>query len=303
MVRNNKAFTLIELLVVIAIIAILAAILFPVFAQAKLSAKKAASLSNLKQIGLAEIMYTNDFDDLLPAGGYWFNPGQGDNLGWNDTPQNEWVAQGSPASTVLEVPFYPGPDEETNAFYEIFPYIKSMGLLDNPAVSNDSYYAPAAGAGNTAYIVNGGIESSSTTIADNIAGLITFSEGPTDVRIGWAQPQQFPATNPHHENAIDDNWVGQVFSNYSGNYSFGDGHAKSMPRNSVTYANYGLSGTVYDYFTGLWQNNTWHLHNMAQVGTSAGWQGDDDWQSCGHVDISNTNMASGGIDGTGNPCL
>jgi len=59
----KKAFTLIELLVVIAIIAILAAILFPVFAQAKTAAKKTASLSNIKQIALAEIMYQNDADD------------------------------------------------------------------------------------------------------------------------------------------------------------------------------------------------------------------------------------------------
>jgi hypothetical protein len=53
-------------LVVIAIIAILAAILFPVFAQAKVAAKNAASLSNLKQINLAVIMYTNDYDDTFP---------------------------------------------------------------------------------------------------------------------------------------------------------------------------------------------------------------------------------------------
>lgn len=58
-----KAFTLIELLVVIAIIAILAAILFPVFAQAKLAAKKTVALSNTKQIDLALQMYGNDYDD------------------------------------------------------------------------------------------------------------------------------------------------------------------------------------------------------------------------------------------------
>jgi len=62
----SKGFTLIELLVVIAIIAILAAILFPVFAQAKLQAKKASCLSNIKQSTLAHLMYTNDSDDLFP---------------------------------------------------------------------------------------------------------------------------------------------------------------------------------------------------------------------------------------------
>jgi prepilin-type N-terminal cleavage/methylation domain-containing protein len=63
--KVSRAFTLIELLVVIAIIAILAAILFPVFAQAKLSAKKTADLSNLKQMGTASMIYTADHDDVF----------------------------------------------------------------------------------------------------------------------------------------------------------------------------------------------------------------------------------------------
>lgn len=62
----KRAFTLIELLVVIAIIAILAAILFPVFAQAKESAKKANDLSNAKQMAVGFIMYSADVDDVLP---------------------------------------------------------------------------------------------------------------------------------------------------------------------------------------------------------------------------------------------
>src|SRR5471032_2497520 len=62
----SRAFTLIELLVVIAIIAILAAILFPVFAQAKFAAKKTVDLSNAKQIGLAVKLYLNDSDDTMP---------------------------------------------------------------------------------------------------------------------------------------------------------------------------------------------------------------------------------------------
>ncbi len=63
---TRKAFTLIELLVVIAIIAILAAILFPVFAQAKEAAKKTATLSNFKQTGTSTLMYAADTDDVLP---------------------------------------------------------------------------------------------------------------------------------------------------------------------------------------------------------------------------------------------
>lgn len=61
-----RALTLIELLVVIAIIAILAAILFPVFAQAREKARQTACLSNLKQVGLAVQMYAQDYDENIP---------------------------------------------------------------------------------------------------------------------------------------------------------------------------------------------------------------------------------------------
>lgn len=66
-IGGNKGFTLIELLVVIAIIAILAAILFPVFARARENARRASCLSNLKQIGLSMMMYTQDYDEHLTA--------------------------------------------------------------------------------------------------------------------------------------------------------------------------------------------------------------------------------------------
>ncbi|MCH8978570.1 MAG: prepilin-type N-terminal cleavage/methylation domain-containing protein [Armatimonadetes bacterium] len=70
---RKRAFTLIELLVVIAIIAILAAILFPVFATAKAAAKRTASLSNTKQLQLAMLMYGADYDDNMPIAisGWW----------------------------------------------------------------------------------------------------------------------------------------------------------------------------------------------------------------------------------------
>jgi prepilin-type N-terminal cleavage/methylation domain-containing protein len=66
--NSRRAFTLIELLVVIAIIAILAAILFPVFAQAKEAAKKTSSISNHKQFGTAVNIYLADYDDMMPLG-------------------------------------------------------------------------------------------------------------------------------------------------------------------------------------------------------------------------------------------
>src|SRR3954469_8157623 len=65
---RRRAFTLIELLVVIAIIAILAAILFPVFAQAREAARKTQCLSNVKQIMTGILMYAQDYDEQLPQG-------------------------------------------------------------------------------------------------------------------------------------------------------------------------------------------------------------------------------------------
>jgi len=80
---RTRGFTLIELLVVIAIIAILAAILFPVFAKAREKARQSSCLSNVKQIGLGLLQYAQDFDERLPATYQWYVQG-------NDWPLYSW---------------------------------------------------------------------------------------------------------------------------------------------------------------------------------------------------------------------
>src|SRR5215216_1456391 len=79
-VRQKRGFTLIELLVVIAIIAILAAILFPVFARARENARRSSCQSNLKQIGLGLMQYTQDYDEAMPI--IWNGEGE-----WMDAVQ------------------------------------------------------------------------------------------------------------------------------------------------------------------------------------------------------------------------
>jgi prepilin-type N-terminal cleavage/methylation domain-containing protein/prepilin-type processing-associated H-X9-DG protein len=81
--NKHRGFTLIELLVVIAIIAILAAILFPVFAQAREKARSISCLSNLKQIGTGLAMYVQDYDESFPIADYFTDRGK-----WTD--QHEW---------------------------------------------------------------------------------------------------------------------------------------------------------------------------------------------------------------------
>ena len=91
---KRSGFTLIELLVVIAIIAILAAILFPVFAQAKLAAKKTSALSGVKQQALAVMMYQGDADDVFPTG-FIADSGNPSNL-YSFVPGTTWMRKAFP---------------------------------------------------------------------------------------------------------------------------------------------------------------------------------------------------------------
>ena len=82
--RPKRGFTLIELLVVIAIIALLAAILFPVFSRARENARRSSCASNMKQIGLGFIQYTQDYDEAMPPSNYYLitSPSNADRVTW-----------------------------------------------------------------------------------------------------------------------------------------------------------------------------------------------------------------------------
>lgn len=173
--KRTTAFTLIELLVVIAIIAILAAILFPVFAQAREKARQTSCLSNNKQLGLSVMMYLEDYDETYPLS-YGFYPG----IGWlslysHDVPA-DW-ATNDPATVAAYGAFWANSTQ---------PYVKSLGILACPsgAIYQDPFHAqngdfahPLKPWGNTTYTYNGLLHGYAQAGVNTPAGLILMWEG------------------------------------------------------------------------------------------------------------------------------
>jgi prepilin-type N-terminal cleavage/methylation domain-containing protein len=173
----KKAFTLIELLVVIAIIAILAAILFPVFAQAKMAAKKTASLSNVKQMGTAANIYTTDYDDVLPravgmyGGVYMWNY-------WHDVP-SDWRS-----TNAAWVEFHNGAGINT-----IQPYLKNTQMLEAPGVKKDTSLGGVPVAGKSpatvGYAYNGLMSSYNATALASVSTAPIYSQIQGSNRVGY----------------------------------------------------------------------------------------------------------------------
>ncbi len=176
----RKAFTLIELLVVIAIIAILAAILFPVFAQAKLAAKKTQSLSNLKQIGTAVQIYLSDYDDLFPLAFVNNEAGAGDGYNWNYFIPVFPGSGSLPAGT----PDWKAAGIQSFVFNSMQPYMKNYQMLACPGgvkLATTATYAPTgytySAYTDVTYTYNGLVNGYSSTAVNAVASLPLFWHG------------------------------------------------------------------------------------------------------------------------------
>ena len=128
--KSPAAFTLIELLVVIAIIAILAAILFPVFARAREQARKTTCLSNLKQIGLGTLMYVQDYDEVFP---WLMQDGRNNN---DSTGLSQGMSAGPPNLNGIRGLFIEA---------ALQPYVKNYGVFACPTLQADKVVTDAAG--------------------------------------------------------------------------------------------------------------------------------------------------------------
>ena len=220
---KTRAFTLIELLVVIAIIAILAAILFPVFAQARAKARQAACLSNFKQIGNALMMYAQDYDETLP----FHSIGSGD---WIVANYNDPAIFGA-----FNPPRY-------SWMYLIQPYLKNTQVYQCPdAIENTGAASPTARS-RASYYGNGVVFRRAIAEIPNPASIIWSQEGIDITKNSVTRPSACPSTACPSSTGFRA-WLASSYSNIhnnGGNLLYCDGHAKWAKQSSIGASWYGI---------------------------------------------------------------
>lgn len=233
--RTHKGFTLIELLVVIAIIAILAAILFPVFSQAREKARQTACLSNLKQLGNALTMYVQDFDETLPAWTTYYVCQAENGIAYpcGTIAPNYWdvvlmpyVKSGNPLAASTDLNRFTGvlscPNTETNTTRRSYGFSMGLAYSSYPSPTVNKYRAlPIASIESPASTVFVGEGSSSTLTSDGRIGRPIDMQGYTEMYITKVgKTTGFTRDSP---------WRHQG----GANYVWCDGHAKYMKGDDI----------------------------------------------------------------------
>jgi prepilin-type N-terminal cleavage/methylation domain-containing protein/prepilin-type processing-associated H-X9-DG protein len=208
---SGRGFTLIELLVVIAIIAILAAILFPVFAQAREKARQTGCLSNMKQIGIGLQLYAQDYDETLPLA-------------------NDYVKN------------FAAPTAPPNFLGSLIPYLRSKPIFNCPSAPQETTagLAPTAES-STNYMGNGVIMARPLAVVPEPASIVYLHELGVLESVAWLRPVcdvvgRCSAWCYYHNK----HWYSNLH-NGGGNQIFADGHAKYRSLLSVRSSDFGLT--------------------------------------------------------------
>ena len=246
----KRAFTLIELLVVIAIIAILAAILFPVFAQARAKARQTVCLSNLKQVGTGLMMYTQDYDEVLPGNSTLGSNGLTDPR-WPDSATAHSAGQGEALGWMQ--PYDPAnPGTHRIWARDVQPYIKNLQLFKCPQTkprSSDGTCAagggtcevtgPLAGsAGNGNILLNGIAASKSLAAIPAPADIIFAHEVRNFNRVAQEKPRGVLVGGETLYTGFANGYY-DILHNGGANLLFCDGHAKWQRRDAIRMAQFG----------------------------------------------------------------